>query len=182
MTPPDLAGKALQEFEAEGRHVVFRYPREDDLDQFVVVHATLARQKVMCSRRTFTHETGLTRIREMLRALNAGERSDIMIEVDGSLCGYGHAQPSGYRYCTVGLAMVADVRGIGIGTALMQLLEEESRRLGGERLYLDVWSANPAAIRVYTKLGYREVGRRPGWIRLDSGDEADLIEMVKRLT
>ena len=88
---------------------------------------------------------------------------------------------SGFRYCTVGLALVSAVRGLGIGTALMQLLEEESVSLGAERLYLDVWSANPAAIHVYEKVGYCETGRRPGWIRLDSGGEADLIEMVKLL-
>jgi len=182
MTESDVEGRVREEFEAAGRRVIFRYPKADDVAQFIPMHDTLTAEQVMCTRFTFTGPKAEVRIQEMLRAIRAGNRRDILVEVDGALCGYGHAQRSGYKYCTVGLALVSAVGGIGIGTALMRHLEEESRELGAERLYLDVWSANPAAIHVYTKLGYREVGRRPGWVRLDNGEEADLIEMVKPLT
>ena len=75
--------------------------------------------------------------------------------------------------------MIDRVRGMGIGTALMLALEEESRRLGANRLFLSVWSANPSAIHVYEKVGYNECGRRSRCVQMDDGSECDMIDMVK---
>ena len=97
------------------------------------------------------------------------------------MLGEGFTQKSGHDYCTIGLALIARARGLGIGTRLMQVLEDESRRLGARRLYLTVWSANVSAVHVYRKVGYIESGRRPDWVLMDSGETCDLIDMVKIL-
>jgi len=118
---------------------------------------------------------------EILVGLTEDARSYLLVEREGVLVGEGFTDKTGYRYCTVGLALTSSVRGMGIGTELMRVLEQESRRLGAKRLHLTVWSANPAALHVYEKVGYRECGRRPGWVRMDSGKECDLIEIIKIL-
>lgn len=175
-------GKTVKEFQVGGVNTIFRYPRWSDLDAFIEMHRTLAEEKVMARRLRLNRVSGGRMLAEILVALEESKRSYLLVEREGSLVGEGFtAAVGGHQYCEVGLALVSRVRGLGIGTQLMWVLEQEARRLGFERLFLTVWSANPAAIHVYEKLGYRECGRRPGWIRMDSGDECDLIEMARIL-
>ena len=66
---------------------------------------------------------------------------------------------------------------------MMLLLEAEGRKFDLRRIYLHVWHLNEAAINLYQKIGYREVGRVPEWysMRDDDGNlvYSDLIEMIK---
>ena len=172
-------GQVVKEFETGGVKTVFRYPRWGDLDFFIEMHRTLRREKVMCRRLEMDRASGARMLADILVGLEEDRRSYLLVEREGSLAGEGFADKTGHLYCTVGIALVSRVRGLGIGTELMRALEQESRRLGAKRLHLTVWSANPAAMHVYQKVGYHECGRRPGWIRMDSGEECDLIEMVK---
>ncbi len=55
--------------------------------------------------------------------------------------------------------LAADHRGLGIGTAALQFVEAEARRLGVKRLYMEVERANSRAITVYQKLGFEDLGR-----------------------
>ena len=174
------AGQILQEFEAGGKSVVFRHPRADDLDAFIEMHQTLTDQLVMARRLTLDRTSGDQMLSKILERLDKDRHSYILVETDGRLVGEGFLDaPSGHGYCDVGIALVNAVRNLGIGTRLMCLLEQEAGRLGFLRLFLTVWGANPAAIHVYEKVGYQECGRRPDWIKMDSGESCDLIEMYK---
>ena len=175
-------GEAVKQFEADGVSTLFRYPRWSDLDAFVQLHATLTREKVMARRLRLDRLSGGRMLADILVAVAESKRSYLLVEREGAVVGEGFtADVGGHGYCEVGLALIGRVRGIGIGTQLMWTLEDEARRLGIGRLYLTAWSANPIALRVYRKVGYQECGRRPGWIRVDSGGECDLVEMVKIL-
>lgn len=50
----------------------------------------------------------------------------------------------------------------GIGTALMQFVEEDLRQRGFRFVTLNVAKDNEGALRLYHHLGYRVVGARPG--------------------
>lgn len=52
------------------------------------------------------------------------------------------------------LAVTADARRIGVGTALMRAGEGWARDRGLPALSLDVWSTNERALRFYRRLGY----------------------------
>jgi len=58
------------------------------------------------------------------------------------------------------VAVVPDLRGRGIGTALMSRVLEEARALGAGRATLEVRVSNQAARRLYARLGFREAGTR----------------------
>ncbi len=174
------AGRLLEEFEAGGKRVVFRHPRDEDLDAFIEMHLTLTDERVMARRLTLDRTSGAQMLGEILASLEKAQRSYVLVEADGALVGEGYLDvPSGQGYCDVGIALVSAVRNLGIGTRLMRLLEQEAVRIGYHRLFLTVWSANPAAIHVYEKVGYEECGRRPDWVKMDSGELCDLIEMCK---
>lgn len=58
------------------------------------------------------------------------------------------------------LAVFPDLRGRGIGTALLRHALEEARRLGAVRATLEVRASNGPARRLYERLGFTEAGTR----------------------
>jgi ribosomal protein S18 acetylase RimI-like enzyme len=52
------------------------------------------------------------------------------------------------------LAVIADARRMGVGTALMEAGEAWAREHGLPALSLDVWSTNERALAFYRRLGY----------------------------
>jgi len=70
---------------------------------------------------------------------------------------------------TLGIAIKDGYRDVGIGTEMMQVLVEESRKAGLKLLRLSVFGSNMRAKHVYGKAGFREVGRIPKAI--SKGDE-----------
>ena len=55
----------------------------------------------------------------------------------------------------------ADVRGCGHGRMTMELAEQEARRHGHDRIGLNVFAQNVAAIALYTSLGYEVTRTHP---------------------
>jgi ribosomal protein S18 acetylase RimI-like enzyme len=63
------------------------------------------------------------------------------------------------------VAVAEPARGSGLGTRLMEELAVTARAAGFERLSLSVDHGNPA-IRLYERLGYKEISRDEGGIRM----------------
>ena len=66
-------------------------------------------------------------------------------------------QPGSYYVC--GVAVVEAWRGKGLGTRLMALAHDEARARGHGEVSLIVFEQNEGALRLYRRLGYREVAR-----------------------
>ena len=60
-----------------------------------------------------------------------------------------------------GLAVVEQHRNAGIGMALMEAVNQRAKDLSLPRISLIVFERNEGALRLYHRLGYRELGRRP---------------------
>jgi ribosomal protein S18 acetylase RimI-like enzyme len=60
------------------------------------------------------------------------------------------------------IAVDADTRGTGVGSALFYDALERARAAGAVRMVLDVRVGNDAAKRLYERLGMRVIGRSPG--------------------
>jgi len=57
------------------------------------------------------------------------------------------------------IAVLETYRGRGIGTALMEVVEEKARELGVDDIRLHVWEANEDALGFYRSLGYGTMSR-----------------------
>lgn len=81
------------------------------------------------------------------------------------------------HWCTLKRVMIhPDCQGRGYGVALMREAERQARRLGREGLHVTV-RGGLGLERFYARLGYKEVGRLPGALRVGPGDDRDEILM-----
>ena len=75
------------------------------------------------------------------------------------------------------LGVYEEMRGKGVGAAMLARAEELARDTGATGLSIIVFSENPGAERLYRRTGYQEAGRRTvnmaGWVH--SGCEAILL-------
>jgi ribosomal-protein-alanine N-acetyltransferase len=63
------------------------------------------------------------------------------------------------------LAVAEELRGLGLGTGLVEAFAREAGVRGARRMYLEVRSSNARAQRLYERLGFDVVGRRAGYYR-----------------
>jgi ribosomal-protein-alanine N-acetyltransferase len=76
--------------------------------------------------------------------------------VDDRVLGYGMLRgwDEGYDIPSLGIAIHADARGIGLGRAMMMYLHVEAKRRGAPRIRLKVYPDNQPAMALYRSLGY----------------------------
>lgn len=68
------------------------------------------------------------------------------------------------------LAVLPAYRRKGLGRALILAAADHARTRGAARMFLEVSTANLAALALYAGLGFREVGRRPAYYRAPTAD------------
>lgn len=102
-----------------------------------------------------------------------------VIEADGAAVGtvslFGFDELA--RHAEIGIALVSDARGKGIGTrAISQLLEFAFVRRNLRRVHLEAIESNAGAIRAYEKAGFTIEGRQRehAWVR---GRYEDIVRM-----
>lgn len=103
----------------------------------------------------------------------------IAAEVVGELIGYvglWHAAEEGH---IATLAVDHHWRGRGVGEGLMLCAQQRAAELGAELMVLEYRTGNDAAARLYAKLGFIQVGRRPRYYR-DTGEDA-IVAMLGEL-
>ena len=84
------------------------------------------------------------------------------------------------HHCLFAIIVSAKHRNLGIGRALIEHFEKEAKeRFKIELIHLEVYENNPA-IRLYEKLGFKEYGRHPRFIR-ENGQYICKILMQKKL-
>lgn len=75
---------------------------------------------------------------------------------------------------TIGVHPAA--RGAGIATAMLTLMEHETKKAGAKTIFLEVSAENAPAIALYKKCGFIENGRRPKYY-----DGIDAVLMKKEI-
>lgn len=63
------------------------------------------------------------------------------------------------------LAVAGTARGRGLGAALVERAIADARQWGARAMFLEVRASNAAALGLYERTGFREVGRRRGYYR-----------------
>jgi len=166
--------KVYREFHSrDGRKVVLRTLRMSDLDDLLEFINSLVDEgaEILPEKRT-TREAEADWLGRMLADIE--KRSVICVtgEVDGKVVANSEVRKgTGKRSHLggLGIAIRDGYRDAGIGTEMMRVLVEESKKAGLRVLRLTVFDSNLRAKHVYEKVGFREVGKVPKAIR--QGDE-----------
>ena len=125
--------------------------------------------------------------REVLgRRLEDPHSAMIAAVVDGKLAGNSSVYGAGAKRkkqhrCMMGIALVEEFWGLGIGTALIGYLTELARQIGYEQMELIVVADNKRALALYEKCGFIECGRQHHGMKFDDGSYHDEILMYKEL-
>lgn len=69
----------------------------------------------------------------------------------------------------------------GLGWRLMQAALREALARGGESMFLEVETANRAAVSLYRKLGFVQVGERPAYYTGPDGKRSSALVMSRDL-
>jgi phosphinothricin acetyltransferase len=122
------------------------------------------------------------------RAWLAGRESRHSVLValaDGVVCGWASLNPFNPRaaydhVADISVYVAREWRGQGIGAGLLRALEQRARVIGYHKLTLAGFPFNTAAVHLYTRQGFREVGiyREQGLL---DGRWVDVILMEKLL-
>ena len=81
----------------------------------------------------------------------------------------------------LGMSIRQEFTGMGLGGFMMKVALDQAKENGFEQVELGVFSDNPRARHMYTKMGFKEYGMNPRAFKLKDGTYADEIIMVNFL-
>jgi RimJ/RimL family protein N-acetyltransferase len=159
-------GKVLRQFPIEdGREVILRTPRPEDLDGLMELINSLVDERAEIARTVkVTREEEVEWLPRMLAELEKDELFFLVAEVGGKLVASSdiHILQGDERHVGVlGIVIKNGFRGLGIGTLMMKTLVEQAEALGLKVLTLQVFATNKEAIHVYEKVGFVQTGKVP---------------------
>lgn len=118
--------------------------------------------------------------RAFLEAAKAGNENIILIaEEAGRIIADGSIARGKRRFAhraELGISVLKEAWGRGVGTALMQALIDAAKASGTELINLEVRADNSRAIRLYERFGFKRVGVSPAYMKI-GGEYADVVLM-----
>jgi RimJ/RimL family protein N-acetyltransferase len=124
--------------------------------------------------------------REMLDRLSSGASSALLV-ADTSAAGgpdvVGHISidVASYGVADIGMLIVAEWRGLGLGTVMLDAAIAWAAEAGAHKMALEVWPHNSAALELYYRAGFIEEGRKLRHYRRRNGEVWDAVVMGRPL-
>lgn len=107
-------------------------------------------------------------------ALNSGYLCQVA-ELGGKMIGYVVIMPAVDEVQLLNLGIDAAYQGKGLGGALLEEAMAQARAQQMQRMLLEVRPSNIAALALYRKHGFREIGLRRGYYPADNGREDAMV-------
>ncbi len=165
-------GRVYKTFKAKnGKKVILRALKWEDLDNCVRFINSLVDERSVASDLGIIADRKQTREQEsewLARTLMGVENGGVVsvcAEMDGRMVANGEVTRGHYgdtrEHGVLGISVLKQYRGVGIGSMMMRTLVKESRKAGLKSLQLEVFANNAQAIHVYEKAGFQQAGRIP---------------------
>jgi RimJ/RimL family protein N-acetyltransferase len=156
-----------------GEKVTLRVITSEDLDGVLSFINSIVSEKQGASRSTLytgfdnkvTRKQEAEWLAQTLDAIDQGEVISMVADIDGKIIANGEVTRGRYkdthRHGHIGLTMISDYRGRGIGRRMIDILVSESRRAGMHTLDTEFLAENETAKRAYEKAGFKQAGIIP---------------------
>ena len=109
----------------------------------------------------------------------------ILCEVNGKIAGNcnlaRHNKLKTRHRASVGIALMTEFWGLGIGTAMFEEMIRLGKELGIEQLELEVFEDNHRAMALYKKMGFQIAAEHPRAIKRKDGTYVNEYLMTKEL-
>ncbi len=158
------AGKTLKTFNTkDGRNVVLRTPRWEDLDDLLELINSLVDEKAeIYITEKFTREAEAEWLTKALSRLEKDEQFFLAAEVDNQVVALSDFQvkegdPEQHPG-VIGIIVRNGYRDMGIGTEIMKTMLEQAASFGFKKVNLSAFATNKRSIHVYKKIGFVETG------------------------
>lgn len=168
----------------DGRKAVLRAPDCGDLDGLLSFISELVDERAEIIRTTKpSRGEEADWLGRRLAAIEKGTLVVLVAEVDGRIVASSEVGqraehfPEMSHVGVLGIGILKNARGTGLGTALMQSLIQLAKQLGIKIVILDMFATNKVARGLYEKVGFVEVGKIPKGINRD-GKYIDLIRFA----
>ena len=92
-----------------------------------------------------------------------------VLELKGCLLGYGIISVGAGEAELLNLCIRKDCRNQGLGFRLLTYLIDIARERDAESMFLEVRPSNSAALTLYRRMGFNEVGERPAYYPDEDG-------------
>ncbi len=152
-------------FAKDGRKVVLRTPKWEDLDDFLEIINSLVDEGADILRaERVSREEEIDFLSKVLSRLEKDEMFYLVAEVDGKVVAVSEISiRGGYEkhVGVIGIAIRNGFRDLGIGTEIMNALVEQAQKMGLKVLTLSAFATNKSAIHVYEKVGFVQTGTIP---------------------
>jgi len=97
------------------------------------------------------------------------------LDLEGRIIGYGVMSLGAGEAHILNVCVRAEFRTVGFGKRLLQHLLERADAAGTSEAFLEVRPSNLAAIRLYQKLGFEQIGVRRGYYQAPDGREDAIV-------
>ena len=157
--------------------VVVRPVRPEDAASYLEMwRAVVAERRYV---RTETVSTGVRGLRRQFRDAVTGDHGRFVAVADGRVIGAVMIErmphPVNRHVATLGMAVAAGWRNRGVGSALMRAAMRWARDARVEKVSLEVYPTNEAAVALYRKFGFADEGKLERQSRKSYGYEDELI-------
>lgn len=159
--------------------IVLIEPTEEYIISYSEVLDTVAREKIYLSKlEGFPIEETKTFMRNTIE-----KKTPFLLAVNtdtNQVVGWCDAQPRTEKIGYLGLGLLKDYRGQGIGKQLVCAILEQARTFGYEQMNLEVRGSNVRAIGLYQSMGFSQVGKVENGLILGNNTD-DVIQMTLKL-
>lgn len=167
-----------------GSSAVIREAEANDAEGIINTINSVGAEKIYILTEKFSHNVDSEKdyIQEHVK-----EKKDVLfavVEAEGNIIGMSAIHignnPKNSHVGGLGINILKDWRGLGIGTALMKYMMYWAKSRGLEKLDLEVFSTNQRAIHLYEKFNFQVEGIRKKQYKIE-GKYVDEITMAKFL-
>ena len=161
----------------DGRALIVRVAQPADAEAQIRNFNVIASEGVFVMTESFSRT--VEEIRTQFRDADPHAALWLVAEVEGRVVGSANFLRGRWKKnahtAELGVALLAEFRGLGIGEALMRAGIDWARHVGVRKLKLGVFASNERAVRLYRKLGFTEEGRLREDVILDGRPDDELL-------
>lgn len=118
---------------------------------------------------------------EIVKMLEHPASTALVALLDRQVCGFVMAQIAADEAEVLSIGVNGNHQRTGLAVALMEGLVRALQRAEVKRLFLEVAEDNAAAQALYTKLGFKEIGRRKNYYQRASAMPVDAVNLTLAL-